>query len=174
MEKSIPRYHWLSSLGKPRDANRWSSGRIFLSYPHTHDRFLYYCTLLWIFTVPSYGFLLYPFMDFYCIHLWIFTVPSHGFPYRMWRRFLGRFLSKDLSMWPVWFMRWRNWWMHLPCWYVLYIKQGSHRLEKYLNLEGFLEKSLKIKSTLKSTGKSLKSLEKSLNSTIFCRTTHCR
>ena len=48
--------------------------------------------------------------------------------------------------------------------------QGSHRLEKCLNLEGFLEKSLKIKSVLKSTGRSLKSLEKSLNSTIFCRT----
>ena len=48
--------------------------------------------------------------------------------------------------------------------------QGTHRLEKYLNLEGFLEKSLKSKSALKSTGKSLKSLEKSLNSTIFCRT----
>ena len=48
--------------------------------------------------------------------------------------------------------------------------QGSHRLEKYLNLEGFLEKSLKIKSALKSTEKSLKSLEKFLNSTIFCRT----
>ena len=44
--------------------------------------------------------------------------------------------------------------------------QGLHRLEKYLTLEGFLEKSLKIKSALKSTGKSLKSLEKSLNSTI--------
>ena len=29
--------------------------------------------------------------------------------------------------------------------------QGSHRLEKYLNLEDFLEKSLKIKFTLKST-----------------------
>ena len=51
-------------------------------------------------------------------------------------------------------------------------KQGSHRLEKYLNLDAFLEKSLKIKSALKSTGKSLKSLEKSLNSTIFCRTKH--
>ena len=38
--------------------------------------------------------------------------------------------------------------------------QGSHRLEKYLDLDGFLEKSLKIKSALKSTGKSLKSLEK--------------
>ena len=31
--------------------------------------------------------------------------------------------------------------------------QGSQRLEKYLNLEGFIEKSLKIKSALKSTGK---------------------
>ena len=31
--------------------------------------------------------------------------------------------------------------------------QGSHRLEKYLNLEGFLEKSLKVDSVLKSTGK---------------------
>ena len=52
---------------------------------------------------------------------------------------------------------------------ILRYSQGSRRLEKYLNLEGFLEKSLKIKPTL-STGKSLKSLEKSLNSTIFCRT----
>ena len=42
------------------------------------------------------------------------------------------------------------------------VHQGSHRLEKYLNLEGFLEKSLKIKSALKSTGKSLKSLESPL------------
>ena len=48
--------------------------------------------------------------------------------------------------------------------------QGSHRLEKYLNLDGFLEKSLKIKSALKSSGKSLKSFEKSLNSSLFCRT----
>ena len=52
--------------------------------------------------------------------------------------------------------------------------QGSHRLEKYLNLVGSrLEKSLKIKFALKSTGKSLKGLEKSLNFTIFCRTQHC-
>ena len=35
------------------------------------------------------------------------------------------------------------------------LTQGSHRLEKYLNLEGFLENSLKIKYALKSTGKSL-------------------
>ena len=48
--------------------------------------------------------------------------------------------------------------------------QGSHRLEKYLNLKGFIEKSLKIKYVLKSTGKSLKSIEKYLNFTIFCRT----
>ena len=54
-----------------------------------------------------------------------------------------------------------------------YLIQGSHRLEKYLNLEGFLEKSLKIKSALKSTGKSLKGIKKSLNSSIFCRTDHC-
>ena len=45
--------------------------------------------------------------------------------------------------------------------------QGSHRLEKYLNLEGFIEKSLKIKSALKCTGNSVKSLEKSLNSIFF-------
>ena len=50
------------------------------------------------------------------------------------------------------------------------IVQSSHRLEKYLKLEGFLEKSLKIKSAMKSTGKSLKGLEKSLNLSIFCRT----
>ena len=47
---------------------------------------------------------------------------------------------------------------------------GLHRLEKYLNLEGFLEKSLKNKYALKSTVKSLKSLEKSLISPIFFRT----
>ena len=50
---------------------------------------------------------------------------------------------------------------------TLKLKQDSHRLEKYLNLEDFLEKSLKIKFALKSTGKSPKSLEKSLNSTLF-------
>ena len=39
------------------------------------------------------------------------------------------------------------------------LNRGSHRLEKYLNLEGFLEKSMKIKFALKSTGKSIKGLE---------------
>ena len=47
--------------------------------------------------------------------------------------------------------------------------QGSHRLEKYLNLEGFLEKSLNIKYDLKSTGKSCRGLGKSWDSSIFCR-----
>ena len=54
-------------------------------------------------------------------------------------------------------------------WFPL-IPQGSHRLEKYLKLNGFLEKSLKIKYALKSTGKSFKCLEKSLNSSIFVGT----
>ena len=53
--------------------------------------------------------------------------------------------------------------MHI---YTILLKQGSHWLEKYLNLEGLLEKSLKIKSALKSNGKSLKCLEESLKSTI--------
>ena len=49
-----------------------------------------------------------------------------------------------------------------------FLIQGSHRLEKYLNLEGFLKKTLKIKSALKSTGKPFKSFERTLESTIFC------
>ena len=42
IEKSVPRDYSLSSVGKPRDAKRRSTGRIFLSYmyPHTHDGFL--------------------------------------------------------------------------------------------------------------------------------------
>ena len=36
--------------------------------------------------------------------------------------------------------------------------QCSHRFEQYLNLEGFLEKSLKIKFALKSTGNLLFSI----------------
>ena len=49
--------------------------------------------------------------------------------------------------------------------------QGSHRLEKYLIIEGFLEKSVKTKYALKSNGESLQGIKKSLNFTIFCRTT---
>ena len=51
---------------------------------------------------------------------------------------------------------------------ILHRLQGLHRLEKYMNLEGFLEKSLKMKYALKSTGKLHNNLEKSLNSSIFC------
>ena len=51
---------------------------------------------------------------------------------------------------------------------LYFIIQGSHRLEKYSHLEGFLEKSLKIEYALKITGKVHKGLEKTLNS-IFCR-----
>ena len=47
------------------------------------------------------------------------------------------------------------------------LNQGSHRLEKYLNIQDCLEKSLKVKFALKSTGKTLKGLEKSLNFTIY-------
>ena len=53
---------------------------------------------------------------------------------------------------------------------IILALEGSHRLEKYVNTEGFLEMSLKIKSALKSTGKLLLCLEKTLNFTIFCRT----
>ena len=28
-------------FGKPCDARQWPSGQVFLSTPHTHDRFLY-------------------------------------------------------------------------------------------------------------------------------------
>ena len=49
--------------------------------------------------------------------------------------------------------------------------QGLHMLEKCLNRKSFLEKSLKTKSALKSTGEPLQGIEKSLNFSIFCRTT---
>ena len=32
------------NINKLRDAKRLSSGRIFLSYPHTHDKFFYHMT----------------------------------------------------------------------------------------------------------------------------------
>ena len=46
-------------------------------------------------------------------------------------------------------------------------------LEKHLNIQGCLEKSLKIKFALKSTWKTLKGLEKSLNFTIYRRIQQC-
>ena len=51
--------------------------------------------------------------------------------------------------------------------------QGSYRLEKYLNIQDYLEKSLKIKFALKSTGKTLKGLEMFMNFTIYRRILHC-
>ena len=45
IEKSVHRNHCLLSPCKPHDAKGLSSRRIFLSHPHTHDRFLY-CLLI--------------------------------------------------------------------------------------------------------------------------------
>ena len=56
----------------------------------------------------------------------------------------------------------------VPCKSVSFYR-GLHRLEKYLNIQDCLEKSLKIKLALKSTWKTLKGLEKSLNFTIYRR-----
>ena len=44
IEQSVPRDNSLSSLGKPRDAKRRSSGQIFLSNPHTNNGFLFLLT----------------------------------------------------------------------------------------------------------------------------------
>ena len=52
-------------------------------------------------------------------------------------------------------------------------QQGSHRLEKYLNIQDCLEKSLKVRFVLKSIWKTLKNLEKSLNFTIYRRIQQC-
>ena len=55
----------------------------------------------------------------------------------------------------------------------LRISQGLHMLEKYLNIQDCLEKSLKFQFSLKSTWKTQKVLEKSLNFTIYRRIQHC-
>ena len=47
--------------------------------------------------------------------------------------------------------------------------QGSHRFEKYLNIQDCLEESLKIEFALKSTWKTLKGLEQE-DSTVFVET----
>ena len=52
--------------------------------------------------------------------------------------------------------------IHGPAHEIFILTQGSHRLEKYLNLECFFEKSLKIKSALKSTGNLSKALKSPL------------
>ena len=46
IEKSIPDNQCLSLLFKPCDANRWSSGRIFLSHHHIQDKYLYHVSFL--------------------------------------------------------------------------------------------------------------------------------
>ena len=56
---------------------------------------------------------------------------------------------------------------------IIHCIQGSYRLEEYFNIEDCLKKSLKIKFALKSTLKTLKGLEKSLNFTIYRRIQHC-
>ena len=45
------------------------------------------------------------------------------------------------------------------CRSLIILQQGSHRLEKYLNIQDCLEKSLKIRFALKSTGKHSKALK---------------
>ena len=57
---------------------------------------------------------------------------------------------------------------------LLHTSQGSHSLEKYLNIQDCLEKSLKIKCALKGTRKTLKGLEKSLSFTIYRRIQRCQ
>ena len=49
---------------------------------------------------------------------------------------------------------------------------GLHRLEKYLNIQDCPEKSMKIKFALKSTWKTLKGFEKSMDFTISRRIQH--
>ena len=50
--------------------------------------------------------------------------------------------------------------LHLKCNFLAYYVEGLHWLEKYLNMKGFHEKSLKIKSALKSADESLLALLK--------------
>ena len=53
------------------------------------------------------------------------------------------------------------------------VVQGSHRFEKYLDIQDCLEKSLKIKFALKSTGNTLRGIEKYMNFTICRSIQHC-
>ena len=52
-------------------------------------------------------------------------------------------------------------------------RQGSHRLEKYLNIQDCLEKSLKFNLLWKLLEKTLKGLEEFLNFTIYRRIQQC-
>ena len=72
-----------------------------------------------------------------------------------------------LNTWPSSFV-----FKQLPS-HLAIVNQDSHRLEKYLNIQDCLEKSLKINFALKSTCKTLKGLEKSLNFTFYRRIQQC-
>ena len=89
----------------------------------------------------------------YFEHPEVYTCHMHSLSYRQIHTSVCYY---KYSFFPIPIVLWNR----LPADLVL---QGSHRLD----LESFLEKSLKTRSALKSTGKSLKGLEKSLNSTIF-------
>ena len=64
-------------------------------------------------------------------------------------------------------------WLYLPWLCFRFSLQGSNRLEKYLNIQDCLEKSLKIKIALKSSCKTLQDLEKSLKFTNYRRIQQC-
>ena len=61
----------------------------------------------------------------------------------------------------------------LAPWTSSVINQGSHRLEKYWNIQDRFKQSLKIKFASKSTWKTFKGLEMFLNFTIYRRIQHC-
>ena len=62
---------------------------------------------------------------------------------------------------------------HRPQASLQHCKQCLHMLEKYLDIQVCLEKSMKIKFSLKSTLRTLKCLKKSLNFTIDRRIQLC-
>ena len=46
IDNSVPRVTVLHHSAEPRDAKQWHSGQNCLSYPQTHDRFLYSITAI--------------------------------------------------------------------------------------------------------------------------------
>ena len=69
--------------------------------------------------------------------------------------------NKDLCLLPYPFLQENS--CYGDFWKSLIETRVRAGLEKYLNIDCFLDKYLEVKSALKSTGKSLKSLENSLN-----------
>ena len=68
--------HCHHSIDKPRDANRCSTGRVFPSHPHTHDRYLYCFTLNVFFVSLFCFFLVVPWVGPQCV-----SVPWVGLQY---------------------------------------------------------------------------------------------